>query len=279
MKIKFTLIALLVFSVGLRAQTLQTFYDFSWPTIHGDTISMSRYIGKKVMVVNVASYCTYTPEFAPLSQLDSIYAARYNFAIIGFPCNDFGHQGGTDSAIIHTCTGYHVNFQIMSTVKIITGDTAPLYKWLQRGDLNGVSSKHVTWNFNKFLIDRQGHWVRWFDSPVDPLDTAITNWIIEDSASAYTGIKTVNKEEDKLNIVSANPTGSNLMIEVKTSTLQKLGVDLYTIDGRLVGNIYTGTVSDLEQIDYSTTSLSSGVYIIKAQGQTFDKTLKCVVQH
>ena len=236
MKIKFTLIALLSFSLALRAQTLQTFYDFRWPTIHGDTISMSQYAGKKVMVVNCASYCTYTPQYAKLSKLDSIYSARYNFAIIGYPCNDFGNQGGTDSAIIHTCNGYNVQFQIMSTVKIITGDTAPLYKWLQRGDLNGVASHHVTWNFNKFLIDRQGHWVRWFDSNVGPLDSAITNWIVEDSASQHiTGVIPVTNEDEMIHIVSAIPAAQDIMLEVKTSAAQKLDINLYTIDGTSVG--------------------------------------------
>jgi glutathione peroxidase len=277
MKIKFTLLLCLGFFINAHAQ-LQTFYDFSWPTINGDTISMSQYAGKKVMVVNVASYCTYTREFAPLSRLDSIYSARYNFAVIGFPCNDFANQGGSDSAVIATCHTYDVQFQIMSRVNIISRDTAPLYKWLQRGDLNGVQSDHVTWNFNKFLIDRQGHWVRWFDSPVDPLDTAITNWIVEDSASVSTGVSILGAPGDLIALKSANPATATIDIEVQTALAQKMTINLYTLDGRLAANIYSGNVSHSQLISYPALGLANGIYVIRAVSDGYERTLKCVIQ-
>jgi glutathione peroxidase len=280
MKAKILLIALIVFALVPRAQAQLNFYNYSWPTIAGDTISMSQYAGKKLMVVNVASFCAYTPQYAPLSQLDSLYAARYNFAIIGFPCDDFGNQGGRDSVIVATCNTYHVHFQIMAKVKIIAGDTAPVYKWLQRGDLNGVASEHVTWNFNKFLIDRQGNWVRWFDSNVDPLDTAIVNWIVADSASINTGVQTVNASEDAIHIRSANPATSDIMLNVKSENAQKVNIDLYTTDGRQVAQIFSGNVSGELEIEYSAAAtLPAGMYLIKASGETFEKTLKCVIQH
>ena len=260
------------------AQT-QTFYDFSWPTINGDTISMSQYAGKKVMVVNVASYCAYTPEYRPLNQLDSLYGPRYHFAVIGFPCNDFANQGGTDSAIIATCHSYHVNFQIMFTVKCVTGDTAPLYKWLERADLNGVATHGITWNFNKFLIDRQGHWYKWYDSAVNPEDTAIVNWIVSDSAAVPAGFVAIDATPDPVKIKSADPANTNIALELNSNASQNMDVNLYTIDGKLVSNIYSGEVAGTKEINYSVLALPSGIYLIHAKSESMDKTLKCVVQH
>ncbi len=273
-----TLLLLSSFYIGISAQGLQTFYDFSWPTINGDTISMMQYAGKKVMVVNCASYCVFTPQYTPLKELDSIYGSRYNFTIVGFPCDDFNHQGGTDSAIIATCHSYDVNFQIMGKVSIISGDTAPVYKWLQRADLNGVSNAHVSWNFNKFLIDRQGHWVRWVDSPVDPMDPSIINWIVEDSAAVFAGIEQVNAD-NFIRIKSANPAVNSVSLEITAATPRQMNINMYTIDGRVAGNIYNGRVAGTQQIDYNVASLPAGMYLIKAQDNSSSKTLKCVIEH
>lgn len=277
MKSKFTLLFLAFLAFGANAQT-QNFYDFSWPSLAGDTIPMSRYTGKKVMVVNVASYCTYTPEFAPLSQLDSIYSARYNFAILGFPCNDYGGQRGSDSVVLSTCGHYNVHFQIMSTVHIRTSPITPLYQWLESAALNGVASNNVTWNFNKFLIDRQGNWVKWYDSPVSPVDSAITNWIIADSASA-SGINSPVESHDMFQLVSGNPANEAIMLYANSDFAQKLDVNLYSMDGSLIGNIYTGDLNGSRNFAYSLSNVPSGIYLIKASGQTIDRTIKCVVQH
>jgi glutathione peroxidase-family protein len=231
-----------------------------------------------VMVVNCASYCVYTPEYTPLKVLDSIYGTHYNFTVIGFPSDDFLHQGGTDSAIIATCHEYDVNFPIMAKVSIVTGDTAPIYKWLQREDLNGVSNATVSWNFNKFLIDRQGHWVRWIDSPVSPLDTSIINWIVDDSAAVAAGVQTVNTDEF-VHLKSANPASSGINLEIKTSGAQQFNINMYSVEGKLIGNIYNGIISSTQQINYAVGSLSSGIYLIKAQTTTGEQTLKCVIAH
>ena len=277
MKKIYPIIILCCLHSGISAQVLQTFYDFSSPDIIGDTVHMALYAGQKVMVVNCASYCVYTPEYTPLKNLQAEYS-RFNFTVIGYPCNDFANQGGTDSAIIATCHQYNVNFPIMSPVSIITGDTAPLYKWLQRQDLNGVSNAHVSWNFNKFLIDRQGHWVRWIDSPLSPLDSSITNWIVDDSASLSTGVQTI-QNDGFINIKSANPTTNNVTLELSATTPQPVDITLYSSDGRLVGNIYNGNLSGIQQINYSVASLSSGIYLIKAQSSGSQKTLKLLIAH
>ena len=278
MKFKFILLLSICICIQVSAQT-QTFYDFSWPTLTGDTISMSQYAGKKVMVVNVASYCAYTPEFAPLSQLDSLYSARYNFAIIGFPCNDYGQQRGSDSVVISTCNHYDVHFQIMSSVFIASGLRTPLYQWLQSAALNGVASHNVTWNFNKYLIDRQGNWVQWYDSPVSPLDPAIISWIVEDSASINTGINPVTADQDFLSIISGNPANDMISLQSTSATAQKLEINLYTTDGRLVEHLYNAEVSGNKRMDYSVAALPPGVYLLRASSQSINKTFKCVVQH
>jgi len=183
---------LLFFSViaSISAQSqITNFHDFTVNSISGEQINLSQYAGKKLLVVNTASYCGYTYQYANLQHLYDAYGGS-GFQIIGFPCNDFGAQEpGSDSVIFEFCTGhYNVTFPMMSSIHIKTGDTADVYKWLQRGDLNGVADAAVTWNFNKFLIDEQGNWVRHFDSPVNPQDTAIVNWITR--VSTPTGIKT-----------------------------------------------------------------------------------------
>ena len=160
------------------AQNHSSLYEYSAKNIEGNSINLSKYLGKKLLVVNTASYCGYTPQFADLEKLYTQYK-KYNFEIIGFPCNDFGKQDpNSDSVINIFCTStYNVTFQMMSKISIVKGDTAPVYKWLQSSKLNGVKTTHVDWNFNKYLIDEKGHWVKHFSSATIPLDTAITNWI------------------------------------------------------------------------------------------------------
>ena len=279
MKRIFTLALFIGLFAGAQAQMLQNFYDFSWPDIIGDTVSMSQYAGLKVMVVNCASYCVYTPEYTPLKELQAQYG-RFNFTVIGYPSNDFANQGGTDSAIIATCHNYEVNFPIMSPVSIVTGDTAPLYKWLQRHDLNGVSNAHVSWNFNKFLIDRQGHWVRWIDSPVSPLDSSITNWIIDDSTTVppTTGIQNI-LAGDFISIKSENPAAGNVTMQLNTNAGQRVDINLYTADGKLVAAVYSGSTTGNQQVNYSVAGLANGIYLVKAQCAAGQRTLKLLVAH
>lgn len=137
---------------------IQTFHDYKGQTITGPNLNFSNFYGKKVMVVNTASFCGWTYQYETLQDLYDQYKNN-NFEIVGFPCNDFSSQEpGSDSTINDFCTGiYGITFQMMSKVSIVSHDTAEVYKWLQRADLNGVADAHVSWNFNKFLIDEAGH--------------------------------------------------------------------------------------------------------------------------
>lgn len=158
----------------------KSFYDFTVKTIDGKDLSLSTFKGKKVLVVNVASKCGFTPQYAKLQELYTKYG-KENFVIIGFPANNFLHQEpGSNEEIKEFCTlNYGVTFPMMSKISVKGKDIAPLYKWLTLKSENGVQNAKVGWNFHKFLIDENGKWVASFGSTTDPLSKEITNWIEE----------------------------------------------------------------------------------------------------
>ncbi len=275
MKKIFTLISICIISLNVSAQSNLTFHDYSGATILGDTINFSQYYGKKVMVVNTASFCAYTPQYA---DLDSLYAHyhQYNFEIIGFPCNDFGGQDPHDDSTINQfCQGvYGVQFQMMSKVATISADTAPVYKWLQRADLNGVANAHVAWNFNKFCIDEAGHWVAHYFSPTLPEDTAITNWIL--SPSVISSVKTVNDLTNLIQITSANPTNSSIDFEMRVAA-KSVTVAVYSVDGRMISKIYNDATTANQRFSFSTVTLAQGIYFVKLNVNGTQQTIKYVV--
>src|ERR1019366_3815027 len=128
MKKIFTLFSICFICLCSSAQTGSGFYSFSDTILNGNLLSMSQFAGKKVMVVNTASYCGYTYEYGLLQELDSLYG-QYNFAVIGFPSNDF-FQGGNDSQIVAVCHSYHVSFPIMNPIHVVSGNIDPLFQWL-----------------------------------------------------------------------------------------------------------------------------------------------------
>ena len=286
MKTLFTLITLVSLTFSISAQTgstLPSLHNFRCVTLNGDTVSLSQYYGKKLMIVNVASYCTYTPQYRPLQQLYDNYNQN-NFEILGFPSDDFGSQGGTDSAISQTCSGYNVTFLIMQKIACTSADTAPVYKWLQRQDLNGVENSHVSWNFNKYLIDEAGHYVRHFESTTAPDDTAIINWILSPSVvpdtidSTHTGIITIGT--DKLvHMTSANPINTSIDIAMNLPSAQMIDVTMYGMDGKLAVHIFNGIASETQRISYPVTNVPSGMYLLKAQTSAGQQVIKCLVQH
>jgi glutathione peroxidase len=221
MKITTTILFLIAFTFAGKSQQLANFHDFTGVTIQGDTISFSQYVGKKLLVVNTASFCAYTYQYEDLQGLYDIYGDG-QFEILGFPCNNFGSQEpGSDSTIIDFCTGnYGVTFQMMSRVDIKTGDTAEVYKWLQRGELNGVEDAQVTWNFHKFLIDPDGNYVRHFPSTTVPRDTAITNWIEAEFISTVNTNDLANSNFE----LFPNPTDGSSTINFKTLAFRTINI-------------------------------------------------------
>jgi len=143
------------------------FYDFSAVSLAGAEISMADYRGKVVVVVNTASKCGHTKQYAGLEALYEKYADR-GLVILGFPCNQFGGQEpGTEAEIAAGCVvNYGVTFQMMSKIKVNGKEAHPLYVWLKER-LKGPLGARVAWNFTKFVVDRTGTPVRRFE----PRDT------------------------------------------------------------------------------------------------------------
>lgn len=179
MKLK-TLFAVLfaAFTFASFGQNGQSIYQFKVTDIDGQPFDFAQLKGKKILIVNTASKCGFTDQYKDLEALYQKYKDR-NFIIIGFPANDFLHQEpGTDAEIKSFCTlRYQVSFPMMSKISVKGDDIAPIYAWLQDKKLNGVSDAKVSWNFNKFLIDEQGRWVRSYGSSENPLSPDIQAWI------------------------------------------------------------------------------------------------------
>ncbi|MCC8018647.1 MAG: glutathione peroxidase [Rikenellaceae bacterium] len=173
---------LIPFALGLAvaASSAQGFHDFTVKDIHGEDFPMSQLRGKKVMVVNVASRCGLTPQYEQLQALYEKYAGD-GFVIVAFPSNDFlGQEPGSDEEIITFCReNYGVTFPVMSKISVTGDDIHPLYRWLTSAELNGAGDAEVAWNFQKFLIDRDGSWVRSVPPATLPDAEEITRWIEE----------------------------------------------------------------------------------------------------
>ncbi|MDR0863895.1 MAG: glutathione peroxidase [Candidatus Symbiothrix sp.] len=155
-----------------------TIYGFTVKTIAGEDFSLASLKGKKVMIVNVASKCGLTPQYAQLEELYKQYKDD-NFVIIGFPANNFGAQEpGSNAEIQEFCTvNYGVTFPMMAKISVKGDDIAPLYRWLTTQAENGVADAEVGWNFQKFLIDEQGHWVKSIAPGDSPQSVEIIDWI------------------------------------------------------------------------------------------------------
>ncbi len=243
-----------------HSQSVSNFHSFDVKTILGDSISLAQFSGKKILVVNTASFCGYTSQYGLLESLYEQYHENYNFEILGFPCNDFGNQEpGHDSTILEFCTNtYNVQFPMMSSIHIRTGDTAAVYKWLQRENLNGVSDAAVDWNFNKFLIDENGNWINHFTSTVSPFDTSIVNWIT--SGGVSTKINTIPSES--LQIFN----GPHNSIQLQYQGLPKdAQFSLYTIDGKLIHTKRFQLINGNQLILLDGVNISNGLFFTSIQ--------------
>lgn len=130
--------------------------DFSATAIDGGQIDLAQYAGKVVLVVNTASKCGFTPQFEGLQELHEKYADQ-GLVVIGFPCDQFGHQDpGTDEEIGAFCQkNYGVTFQMMSKIEVNGDGAHPLYQWL-RDQKSGLIGDKIKWNFTKYLVGRDG---------------------------------------------------------------------------------------------------------------------------
>ncbi len=177
MRYNLILILILAGALQLGAQQ-QSFYDFTLQDIDGRDMALSTLKGKKVLVVNVASKCGYTPQYEALEKLYEQYSAA-GFTIVAFPANNFrGQEPGSNEEIKSFCTStYHVTFPMMAKISVKGDDIHPLYTWLTRKDQNGVMDAPVTWNFQKFMIDENGRLAGMVDPSTPPDCDKIVNWI------------------------------------------------------------------------------------------------------
>ncbi len=145
-----------------------SFYDLKAISIDGDTIEMSTYKGKKIVVLNTASKCGYTPQYKDWQTFHEQHGD--NFVVLGFPCNQFfGQEPGSASEIETFCQkNYGVTFQMFDKVDVKGKDQHPVYQWLTDPAQNGWNKEVPSWNFCKYLIDENGKLTHFFASKIKP---------------------------------------------------------------------------------------------------------------
>lgn len=163
---------------GSAQEPSASFHALKAIDIHGNEVDFAAFKGRKVMVVNTASECGYTPQYKQLQELHEAYGSK-GLVIIGFPCNQFGGQEpGSESQIESFCQkNYGVTFPLMSKVEVKGGDQHPVYRWLTTKALNGAMDSSVKWNFHKYLVDEQGRLVMSLESGISPLDERVVGWL------------------------------------------------------------------------------------------------------
>ncbi len=157
----------------------KTLYDFKAKTLEGENFDFSTLKGKKVLIVNTASECGFTPQYKDLQALYEKYSKDGKFTILGFPCNQFGGQEpGTSDTIRAFCTrNYGVTFQMMAKLDVKGDHQDAIYKWLTTKSENGVEDSEVKWNFGKYMINADGTYHGHASSRDLPNCDAIVKWI------------------------------------------------------------------------------------------------------
>lgn len=167
-----------LFAVSVNAQTPVTppvdFYSLSFKTISGEIFKFDQLKGKKVLIVNTASKCGFTPQFKELEELNQEYGST--LVILGFPSNDFGAQDpGSNEEISSFCEkNYGVTFQMMDKSSVKGPNKSKIHQWLSDKSKNGWNTQEPSWNFGKYLIDEKGRLVAYYPSKVKPTDKEIT---------------------------------------------------------------------------------------------------------
>ena len=176
-----TIIGILSFVTPLKTHLNEmkgnSIFQFKVEGLEGGVIDFKSFKGKKILVVNTASKCGYTPQYEELQKLYTTY--KNKLVIVGFPANNFGQQEpGTNLEIKSFCTkNYGVTFPMAAKVSVKGDDIAPIFKWLTSKDLNGVMDADIKWNFTKFLLDEKGVLIKKFDSKVTPMSEEITAFL------------------------------------------------------------------------------------------------------
>jgi len=159
------------YKTGFHQNQDRTIYRFSMEDIDGNPVSLSSYKGKVVVIVNVASNCGYTPQYSVMQKFYEQYRDN-GVVILGFPSNNFlSQEPGTDEEIKTFCSkNYGVSFPMFSKISVKGPDAAPLYQFLTQKTQNGVMDAPVKWNFQKYIIDKEGKFVTFFDPKTQMTD-------------------------------------------------------------------------------------------------------------
>lgn len=154
-------------------KTSDMFYTFKMKAIDGTEIDFNQFKGKKVLLVNTASKCGYTPQYKELEELHEKMGDR--LVILGFPANNFGGQEpGSNSEIASFCEkNYGVTFQLFEKISVKGNDQHPLYQFLSTKSLNGWNDESPSWNFCKYLVDETGQLIKFYKSGVNPMSEEI----------------------------------------------------------------------------------------------------------
>lgn len=160
-----------------KPQEMKSLYDFKVESLEGKEINFADYKGKKVLIVNTASECGFTPQYADLEKLANEYKDK--LVVVGFPANNFGGQEpGSNAEIGAFCEkNFGVTFPLAAKVSVKGDDTAPIFKYLTDKNLNGVKNTTIMWNFTKFLVDENGKLIDSFISTTKPTSDAITKYL------------------------------------------------------------------------------------------------------
>lgn len=156
---------------------VHSIHQFKVQGIEGREIDLAQFVGKKLIIVNVASECGFTPQYQQLQALYETFQDKLE--IIGFPCNDFGGQEpGTSEEIQTFCNRrYGVTFPLATKIIIKGTNVHPVYQWLTQKQENGIADSEVRWNFHKYLLNENGQLVKSLPSSVSPLDEQILDWL------------------------------------------------------------------------------------------------------
>lgn len=247
-------LAAVIFAAS-AAFAAEDFYSLEAKKINGEMLQFSELKGKKLMIVNTASYCGYTYQYAELQELYEKYGGS-QFEIIGFPANNFNNQEpGSDEDIEKFCReNFGITFTMMSKISVVGDDMHPVYQWLTQKEKNGVRNSQVQWNFQKYLISEDGSFFQVLGTTISPLNVMITDWLDETVAVAE------NKADAEI-IVFPNPAEDYIALNSKNIPAGKLTAAVLDIYGRqAAGSGGVESFDGINSVRINTAGLSSGVY-------------------
>ncbi|WP_409516773.1 glutathione peroxidase [Epilithonimonas sp.] len=166
-----------LFGFSKNKAQAKSIHNFKVEALDGSTIDFSKFKGKKILVVNTASECGFTPQYADLEKLYEKY--KNKLVVVGFPANNFGGQEpGSNHEIATFCQrNYGVQFPMAAKISVKGEDIAPIYKFLTDKKENGVKNTKILWNFTKILLDEKGNIIDSFVSTTNPMSESITKYL------------------------------------------------------------------------------------------------------